>query len=235
MSDLILIVDDEPDLVAGLEYALQREGFETSVATTGNQALTLATSPCPDLILLDLVLPDLAGTQICLQLRAEPVTRTVPIIMMSANAAETDRVVGFEVGADDYVIKPFSMRELVLRVRAVLRRHALEPHSASVVDFGRLRTNTAAHSVWVDGVEVSLTALEFRLLMLLLGRRGRVQTREALLEEVWDAQAFESTRTVDTHVQRLRKKLGDAGDYVRTVRGVGYRFVAQPNEEPDAT
>lgn len=233
MSDLILIVDDERDLVAGLEYALQREGFRTDVASTGQQALTLAMPPCPDLILLDLVLPDMAGTQICLQLRAEPATRGVPIIMMSARATEIDRVVGFEVGADDYVAKPFSMRELILRVRAVLRRRDLAAYSANVVDFGRIRVDTAAHRAWVDGVDVSLTALEFRLLMLLLERRGRVQTREALLGEVWGAHAFESTRTIDTTVQRLRKKLADAGDYVRTVRGVGYRFVARPNEEPE--
>jgi len=184
MNDLILIVDDERDLVAGLEYALQQEGFRTNVAFTGQQALTLAAPPCPDLILLDLMLPDIAGTQVCLQLRADPATRAVPIVMMTAKAAEIDRVVGFEVGADDYVTKPFSMRELVLRIRAVLRRRALPPPSAGVVDFGRLRVDTNAHRTWVDGAEVSLTALEFRLLMLLYERRGRVQTREALLGEV---------------------------------------------------
>lgn len=235
MSDLILIVDDERDLVASLEYALQREGFRTDVATSGRQALTLAAPPCPDLILLDLALPDMAGTQVCLQLRAEPLTRAVPIIIMSAKASEIDRVVGFEVGADDYVAKPFSMRELILRIRAVLRRRALSSQSASIVDFGRLRVDTAGYRAWVDGMDVSLTAIEFRLLMLLLARRGRVQTREALLSEAWGAHALESHRTVDTHVQRLRRKLGDASDYVRTVRGVGYRFVAEPNEAPDTT
>lgn len=235
MNDLILIVDDERDLVAGLEYALQREGFRTDVATSGRQALTLAAPPCPDLVLLDLTLPDMAGTQVCMQLRAAAVTRAVPIIIMSAKADEIDRIVGFEVGADDYVLKPFSMRELILRIRAVLRRHAVSSQPASMVEFGRLRVDPAAHRAWVDGVDVSLTALEFRLLMLLLGRRGRVQTRETLLGEVWGAQAFESTRTVDTHVQRLRNKLGDASDYVQTVRGVGYRFVAEPNEAPDKT
>ncbi|MBL8973604.1 MAG: response regulator transcription factor [Myxococcales bacterium] len=235
MNDLILIVDDERDLVEALEYALQREGFRTSVASTGQQALTLAASPCPDLILLDLMLPDMAGTQVCLQLRADAATRAVPIVMMTAKAAEIDRVVGFEVGADDYVTKPFSVRELVLRVRAVLRRRALTPPSAGVVEFGRLLVDTDAHKTWVDGAEVVLTALEFRLLLLLLGRRGRVQTREVLLGEVWGAQSFETTRTVDTHVQRLRKKLGDAADYVRTVRGIGYRFVAHPHEDPDKT
>lgn len=232
MSYRILIIDDEPDLVAALEHALQREGFVTAVANTGRQALTLAMPPCPDLILLDVVLPDMPGTQVCLHLRGEPATRAVPIIMMSARATEIDRVVGFEVGADDYVAKPFSMRELILRIRAVLQRCAPDSRFTGAIDFAQLRIDTAAHRAWVDGVDISLTALEFRLLVLLFERRGRVQTREALLEAVWGAHALEASRTIDTTILRLRKKLGDAGGYLRTVRGVGFRFVADPDEEP---
>ena len=171
MNDLILIVDDERDLVEALEYALQREGFRTSVASTGQQALTLAASPCPDLILLDLMLPDMAGTQVCLQLRADAATRAVPIVMMTAKAAEIDRVVGFEVGADDYVTKPFSVRELVLRVRAVLRRRALTPPSAGVVEFGRLLVDTDAQG----NVGVSLGMKSERSLyhVLVMGLAGK--------------------------------------------------------------
>jgi DNA-binding response OmpR family regulator len=187
MHARIHIVDDERALVEGLEYALQREGFGLTWHSTGQQALTLAASSCTDLILLDLMLADIAGIQVCLQLHADPATRAVPIIMMTTKAAEVDRVVGFEVGADDYVVKPFSVRELLLRIRAVLRRRALAPPSAGVVEFGRLRVDTDAHTTWVDGAEIVLTALEFRLLL----RASRTQfTRYALPGSALDARRW---------------------------------------------
>jgi two-component system phosphate regulon response regulator PhoB len=230
---LILVVDDEPDIVATLTYNLQQEGFRTRSAATGADAVRSARErPTPDLVLLDLMLPDISGNEVCRQLRSDDSLRRVPVIMLTAKDAEIDRVVGFEVGADDYVTKPFSVRELLLRVRAVLRRasDSLPPTAAKMVDFGRLKLAPDAHQLWVDGQEIVLTALEFRLLTTLLERRGRVQTRTTLLEDVWGIHADITTRTVDTHVKRLREKLGAAGDYVETIRGVGYRLRATPVE-----
>ncbi|MCA9561094.1 MAG: response regulator transcription factor, partial [Myxococcales bacterium] len=186
--------------------------------------------PIPDLVLLDLMLPDMSGTEVCRKLRADERTKDVPVMMVTAKGEEIDRVVGFEVGADDYVVKPFSLRELLLRVRAVLRRARTGEESEDEITFGRLRIDTPGHHVWVDEEEVKLTALEFRLLTTFHARRGRVQTREMLLSDVWGYQAEVTTRTVDTHVKRLREKLGEAGQYIETVRGVGYRFRARPDE-----
>ena len=225
MTAQILIVDDEADLVSTVAYNLEREGFRTTRAGTGEAALALASaSPAPDLVLLDLMLPDMSGTQVCQQLRTGERTRGLPVIMMTAKSEEVDRVVGFEVGADDYVIKPFSLRELMLRIRAVLRRKAPADNSVVPTTYGRLRIDMEGHRVWVDEQEVVLTALEFRLLTTLIARRGRVQTRDALLGDVWGVLPGMTTRTVDTHVRRLRKKLGEVADYVQTLRGVGYRF-----------
>jgi two-component system phosphate regulon response regulator PhoB len=234
MPHLILVVDDEPDLVATLEYNLQREGFDTRRALDGNAALQeAARAPVPDLVLLDLMLPGLSGLEVCRRLRAREATRDVPVIMLTARDAEVDRVVGFELGADDYVTKPFSVRELVLRVAAVLRRREVPRAGGEVRVFGRLRLDGPAHRVWVDDSEISLTALEFKLLDTLLTRRGRVQDRERLLADVWDIHADVTTRTVDTHVKRLREKLGPAGEYIETLRGVGYRFAdAAPGRTP---
>jgi two-component system phosphate regulon response regulator PhoB len=202
---------------------------------TGREALQLARmTPHPDLVLLDLMLPDLTGGDVCRQLKADAETRDIPVIMVTAKGEEIDRVVGFEVGADDYVVKPFSVRELLLRVRAVLRRTQTS-HPLSETDelvFGRLRIDRAGHRCWVDGNEITPTALEFKLLITLLERRGRVQTRDVLLADVWGIEADVTTRTVDTHVKRLRQKLGPAGQYIETLRGVGYRFVSQPAEVP---
>lgn len=228
MSATILVVDDERDLVTTIEHALQREGFRTLSAGTGREALAIATrEPAPDLILLDLMLPDTTGTDICRQLRARDGTRHVPIVMLTAKDDEIDRVVGFEVGADDYVGKPFSLRELVLRVRAILRRmQEREPEDTTpTIEFGCLRMDTNGHRVWIEGEEIALTALEFKLLHTFVTRRGRVQTRETLLHDVWGHVPGVPTRTVDTHIQRLRKKIGGASDYIETLRGVGYRFL----------
>ena len=233
MAGIILIVDDEHDLVNSLEFSLQRQGFRTLTALTGRAALDLAEQdPPPDLVLLDLMLPDISGTEVCQRLRASDRTRNVPVIMLTARDEEIDRVVGFEIGADDYVVKPFSIRELLLRVKAILRRskQVSSQPSSDVVEFGILRIDMDGHRVWVRGEEIQLTALEFRLLTTFLARKGRVQTRDTLLHDVWGLQSGVTTRTVDTHVQRLRKKLGATGSYVETLRGVGYRFRTSPQD-----
>ena len=232
MSTTILLVEDELDLVRSLEYTLQREGYVVRSATHGKAALDLLSAgPPPDLVLLDLMLPDMSGTDICRRIRQSERTRHVPVVIITAKTEEIDRVVGFEIGADDYVTKPFSVRELVLRIRAILRRATTEvPEGvAPVQTFGRLRVDSEAHRVWVDEVEARLTALEFRLLTTFLARKGRVQTREVLLSDVWGIQADVTTRTVDTHVKRLREKLEAAGEYLETVRGVGYRWRTAPD------
>jgi two-component system phosphate regulon response regulator PhoB len=225
MTANILIVDDEPDLVRTVEYALRKEGFRTSVAHDGKSALALCNrDPLPDLVLLDLMLPDISGTEVCRQLRLQERTREVPVVMLTAKDDEIDRVVGFEVGADDYVGKPFSMRVLLLRIKAILRRADLPAPREKEIRFGVMRIDMQAHRVWVGEIEIVLTALEFRLLTTFFERRGRVQTRDTLLHDVWGHVPGLPTRTVDTHVQRLRKKMGPASDYIETLRGVGYRF-----------
>lgn len=228
---LILIVEDQPELVHTLEYNLHQKGFRTRAALTGQAALdALRQDPPPDLVLLDLMLPDMPGAQICRDLRNDEHTRNIPVIMLTARGEEIDRVIGFEVGADDYVVKPFSIRELILRIRVLLRRTLPEPahETDQEVVFGRLRIKALASQVWVDQVELSLTALEFKLLMTLFERRGRTQSREVLLRDVWHITAEVTTRTVDTHIKRLREKLDPAGSYIETVRGLGYRFVPTP-------
>ncbi len=229
-SPLILVVEDEVDLVHTLEYNLQKEGYRTQSATTGESAIeALRGDELPDLVILDLMLPDLPGTDVCRRLRNDETTREIPVLMLTARGEETDRVVGFEAGADDYVVKPFSVRELMLRVRALLRRRGStsEPIQEEI-SFGRLLVNIPACEVAVDGEPVQLTALEFRLLKTLFVRRGRAQSREVLLADVWDITADVMTRTVDTHIKRLREKLGPVGAYIETLRGIGYRFADQP-------
>lgn len=225
----ILIIEDEEDLAATMAYNLEREGFETVTTETGAGGLEIARGAVPpDLVLLDLMLPDMPGTEVCRQIRANPDTRHVPIIMVTAKSEEIDRVVGFEVGADDYVVKPFSVRELLLRIRAVLRRAApggpAPQDKAPLVVVGRLELDIPGHDVFVDGQLIRLTALEFKLLSTFVERKGRVQSRESLLSDVWGIDADLTTRTVDTHVKRLRDKLGPAGAYIETIRGVGYRL-----------
>ncbi len=231
MSHRILIVEDEQDLLLALEYNLEREGYTVLSASTGTEALRKAEGdPRPELVLLDLMLPDMTGTEGCRTLKGSPATKDIPVIMVTAKGEEIDRVVGFEVGADDYVVKPFSMRELVLRVRAILKRAQPSEEVAELFNFGCLKVDKAAHRLWVNDKELQLTALEFRLLSTIYSRRGRVQTRDRLLVDVWGYQADVTTRTVDTHIKRLREKLGDAGRYILTVRGVGYRFMNHPED-----
>ena len=231
----VLVVDDEADIRNLVIRQLERDGLRAVGAATGPEAIELARATTPSLVILDLMLPGLSGTEVCRILRAEPATRSVPIVMLSARGEEIDRVVGFEVGADDYVTKPFSVRELLLRVRAVLRRSArprAEPTPASVgaLDTALLRVDEGAHQVFVEGAEVVLTATEFRLLVTLARRAGRVQSRGTLLQDVWELPPELNTRTVDTHMKRLREKLGAAAAHVETVRGVGYRFRRDPSD-----
>ena len=235
----ILVVEDEEDIRQILAYNLGQAGHEVFTADRGAAALDLLQDERPDLVLLDLMLPDISGLEICRRLKSDPGSREVPVIMLPARSEEIDRVVGFELGADDYVVKPFSVRELVLRIQAVLRRsHNAAGAPADGADsetelvFGRLRVDRSAHRTWVDGEEIALTPLEMKLLWTLYLRRGRVQTRGTLLDDVWEASPENNTRTVDTHVKRLREKLGMAGAYVETVRGIGYRFAAAA-EKPD--
>ena len=222
----ILVVEDEKDLQEVLAYNLRQAGHTAIVVGGGKDALAAVTEHRPDLLLLDLMLPDVSGVEICRRLKGDPLTRELPIVMVTAKGDEVDRVVGFELGADDYVVKPYSLRELLLRVDAVLRRTTPGPSGGEhgVMVFAKLRVDRDAHRVWVDDQEVTLTALELRLLSTLLERRGRVQSRPALLDDVWGMSGEVTTRTVDTHVKRLREKLGSAGPYIETVRGVGYRF-----------
>lgn len=227
----ILVVEDEKDLQQLVSYNLRQAGYQVDVTSHGQEALERVHRQMPDLVLLDVMLPDISGFEVCKSLKRNPATRGILIIMLTARGEEVDRVVGFELGADDYVVKPFSVRELVLRVAALLRRHvASVVADKSTAVFGCLYLDREAHRVLVDGKPVELTALEFKLLSTLLERRDRVQTRDQLLDDVWGIEAAITTRTVDTHVKRLREKLGRAGNYVETVRGVGYRFAASPEE-----
>jgi two-component system phosphate regulon response regulator PhoB len=231
MKTSILIIEDEKDLREILEYNLKKEGYSVLSSATGAEGIRMAEShPDISLIILDLMLPDISGIEICRRLRAGARTAEVPVLMLTARGEEIDRVVGFEVGADDYVTKPFSVRELLLRIRALIRRTRLESAPVSQVSFGILQMDFPGHRVFVSGQETTLTALEFNLLKALFERKGRVQTREVLLSDVWDINADVTTRTVDTHVKRLREKIGEAGSYIETVRGVGYRFTESPEK-----
>jgi len=223
----ILIVEDEQDLAGLIEYNLRQEGFETEHAPSGASALSRARARIPDLVLLDLMLPDLAGTDVLRMLKSEQSTKRVPVVVVSAKGQESDRVQGLELGADDYIVKPFSVREMLLRVKAVLRRGGDDGEAAQVLAAGDISLDSGRHEVLVGGEPVVLTALEFRLLHTLLERPDRVQTREVLLSDVWGIQAEIHTRTVDTHIKRLREKLGPAGDIIETVRGVGYKLSAR--------
>jgi two-component system phosphate regulon response regulator PhoB len=221
----ILIVDDEADIVKVLDFAFRQAGFETEIAPDAATALIKIRERAPDVVILDLMLPDLPGTEVCRQIKSSPKTKQLPVLMLTAKGEEVDRVVGFELGSDDYITKPFSVREVVLRVRAVLRRNAGPGEPAAKRDaVGPIRLDFEAHRAFVDGSEIELTQLEFKLLETFISRVGRVQTREQLLRDVWDMQGDLQTRTVDTHVKRLREKLGSGRDLIETVRGLGYRM-----------
>lgn len=225
MKQKILVVDDEPEAVELVEFNLKQAGYDVATAADGAEALRKTRSLLPSLIVLDLMLPEMDGLEVCKMLRRDPATTTIPIVMLTAKAAEIDRVLGLELGADDYLTKPFSPRELVLRIKKLLARGQGEPGEGETLAFGHLLIDVPRHLVSWRGKRVELTATEFKLLTLLAQRRGRVQTRESLLRDVWEYNTLVDTRTVDTHMRRLREKLGPASKYLDTVRGVGYRFV----------
>lgn len=221
----ILVVEDEKDLAELIAFHLEKEGFRPVIAEDGVSALSEARANPPQLILLDMMLPGMMGTEVLRLLKSSEKTAAVPVVVLTAKGEEIDRVVGFELGADDYVVKPFSVRELMLRIRAVLRRQGETP-KASLIVLGHLSIDTDQHLVTVGGEEVQLTSTEYKLLMNLAERPGRVQSRELLLQNVWGYNYIGDTRTVDTHLTRLRSKLGEAGEMIKTVRGFGYKIDA---------
>jgi two-component system phosphate regulon response regulator PhoB len=224
-AERVLVVDDEPDIVALVAYHLAKSGYSVSTATSGLEGLAAARRDKPSLVILDLMLPGLSGLEVMKELRSDASTSRIAVLMLTARREENDRIKGLTLGADDYLTKPFSPQELVLRVAAILRRlTAGRDESDDVKQIGPLRIESTAHRVTVDGREIDLTPTEFKLLLLLAERRGRVQPRNLLLETVWEAAPDIQTRTVDMHVQRLRAKLGAAGDLIETVRGFGYRI-----------
>ena len=226
----ILVIEDEPDIRKNLEYNLAREGFKVSAVGSLSDANETLKNNVFSLILLDLMLPDGSGLDLCKKIKGNPETESTPIIILTAKDDEVDRVVGFELGADDYVTKPFSVRELILRVKAILKRGNKKSDVVEVErQFGDLKIDVESHEVHVDSSLIELTALEFRLLRELVDKRGRVQSRDQLLSEVWGYNSEVTTRTVDTHIKRLREKLGSMGKYVQTIRGVGYKFSRTPD------
>jgi DNA-binding response OmpR family regulator len=225
MVQNILIIEDDADIAEGLHYNLKREGFRTTIAESGEKGLRLALDErsTPSLIILDLMLPGMSGMELCRRLRREPLTEDTPVIMLTAKAAESDKITGLDTGADDYIIKPFSVKEVIARVRAVLRRS--EKETAPKYEDARLTVDFADMRVICEGNDVKLTRKEFALLSHLIKNTGRVATRQQLLDNVWGYSYFGDTRTLDVHIRRLRQKMGDCGNSIETVVGVGYRFI----------
>jgi two-component system phosphate regulon response regulator PhoB len=220
----ILVIEDEPDIAEVLQYNLEKEGFDVETARRGDTGFDAVRRDNPDLILLDLMLPGIDGLELTRMLKRDPLTSRLPIVMITARGEEVDRIVGLELGADDYISKPFSPREVVLRVKAVLRRFQQEESVVELIEVGGIELDVSGHQLRVRAKEVPLTATEFRLLRLLLERSGRVQTRGQLLSDVWGYAEDIDSRTVDTHIRRLRRKLGPEAERIETVIGVGYRL-----------
>ena len=224
LTKTIFIVEDEPDLRETLAYNLSQEGFKVEEFSDAESCLEKINKKAPDLLILDLMLPGMSGLDLCKEIRANKSLSNLAIIMLTAKGEEIDRIIGFELGADDYVTKPFSVRELILRVKVILKKQTESLENIEEVEFGAIKINLDAHEVSINDDEINLTALEFKLLKHLVQRRGRVQTRDQLLGDVWGYSSEVTTRTVDTHIKRLREKLGSVGDYIQTIRGVGYRL-----------
>tara|TARA_B100001027_G_scaffold173368_1_gene124678 strand:- start:185 stop:871 length:687 start_codon:yes stop_codon:yes gene_type:complete len=224
VNQKIYIVEDEPDIRETLIYNFSNEGFKVFTAPDGEEALSNIKKVLPDVLILDIMLPGISGLDVCKSIRADDDIKDMSIIMLTAKGEEIDRVIGFELGADDYVTKPFSVRELILRVKVLLKKQHESSAANKLVTFGPIRIDLDAHELKINDKEIVLTALEFKLLQHLVKRKGRVQTREQLLGDVWGYSAEVTTRTVDTHIKRLREKLGNTSDYIQTIRGVGYRF-----------
>lgn len=224
MKANLFIVEDEMPIVTLLKYNLEKEGHKVNYALNGEDAIRSIKDQNPDLILLDWMLPDISGIEVCRNLKRINLLKNIPIIMLTAKGEEEDKLKGFKTGADDYVTKPFSVRELILRVKVILKKQKESSQNGGIINIGPISINHDAHEVKIHDQEVILTALEFKLLNHLLRRKGRVQTRDQLLGDVWGYSSEVTTRTVDTHIKRLREKLGTTGDLIQTIRGVGYRF-----------
>src|SRR5262245_17391088 len=221
----ILVVEDDKNIAKLVRYNLEKAGYECHVVITGEETFDQLEHSDFNLIILDIMLPKMNGFEVCKQLRQNPLYESIPVIILTAKGEEVDRVVGFELGADDYIVKPFSPRELVLRVKAILKRGATKKDAPKdILEADSIKVDIPRHKVTVNKKEINLTSMEFKLLITLLGRRGRVQSRDQLLNDVWELDADITTRTIDTHVKRLRQKLGKAGKAIETVRGYGYRF-----------
>ena len=224
-NEKILIVEDDQHIAKLVKYNLQKAGFDCLHVVTGEDAFNILDRQKIDLIILDIMLPKMDGFEVCRHLRQEKHFATIPVIMLTAKGEEVDRVVGFEMGADDYMVKPFSPRELVLRIKAILKRGRPQMESSKdILELCDLRVDIPRHKVTINGKEIKLTAMEFKLLATLMQRKGRLQSRDQLLSDVWDLESDVTTRTIDTHIKRLRQKLGHSGELVETVRGHGYRF-----------
>lgn len=224
MKDRILVVEDDKHISKLIKFNLEKSGYESIVASSGEKALEKLDTHPVDLIILDIMLPGMDGLEICRTIKEKEKLKNIPIIMLTAKGEEVDRVVGLELGADDYVVKPFSPRELILRIKAILKRGKIEESRKDILIAGDITIDVPRHKVTVKEKVVELTQMEFKLLVTLIERRGRVQSRDRLLSDVWDMDAEVDTRTIDTHVKRLREKLGKSGSFVETVRGLGYKF-----------
>ena len=224
MTHKLFIVEDEPDLRDTLKYNFENEGFKVEAFSNGESFLDILQKNKPNLVILDLMLPGVSGLDVCRELRSNDNYAGIGVVMLTAKSEEIDRIVGFELGADDYVTKPFSVRELILRVKVLLKKRIENSANEQILEYGPISMNLEAHDVIVNGQSIILTALEFKLLKHLLKRKGRVQTRDQLLGDVWGYSSEVTTRTVDTHIKRLREKLGKPGELIQTIRGVGYRF-----------
>jgi two-component system, OmpR family, phosphate regulon response regulator PhoB len=232
MKERILVVEDDKHISKLVVYNLEKAGFDCSQAYTGEEALKYLAKQPADLIILDIMLPEMDGFAVCRLIKQDNRLKHIPIIMLTAKGEEVDRVVGLELGADDYVVKPFSPRELILRIKAILKRNKpVETQAKDIIERAGLLIDIPKYRVSLNNKEITLTAMEFKLLVILIQRQGRVQTRERLLSDVWDINADVYTRTVDTHIKRLREKLGKAGRLIETVRGMGYRFKEEDSED----
>ncbi|MBF0252974.1 MAG: response regulator [Candidatus Omnitrophica bacterium] len=220
----ILVVEDDKNISKLIKYNLEKEGFRCLVSFDGEEAMKILDKNPADLILLDIMLPGIDGLEVCRRVKQDKKFSNIPIIMLTAKGEEIDKIVGFELGTDDYIVKPFSPRELILRIKAILKRLKPEETEENFLECGKLKVDLSRHKVTADKNDIELTNMEFKLLVILMKRRGRVQSREQLLDDVWDIASDVTTRTVDTHIKRVREKLGKTGDLIETVRGVGYRF-----------
>lgn len=223
-KEKILIIEDDKHISKLVKYNAEKAGYDCTIVDDGEEALDVLGKQGADLIILDIMLPKMDGFEVCRLIKQDPKLKNIPVIMLTAKGEEVDRIVGLELGADDYVVKPFSPRELVLRIKAILKRGKLEESPKDIIEIESLVINVPKHRVTVNNKEVELTPIEFKLLVNLIERKGRIQSRDQLLSDVWDMHADVFTRTVDTHIKRLREKLGLMGDQIETVRGLGYRF-----------